>query len=109
MGGSILIGKLEPEESVLSTDIIDDDLYNGGKVYPASPSTIKLLGDISKALYDLGWNVDDQFKVNIGGAKVCGIEQSSDANPKWSPPKGTVNYQKDAFIVIKNQSRKETK
>ena len=96
-----MIGKLEPEERVLSTD----DPYNGGKVYPVSSSTTKLLGDISKALYDLGWGVDDEFRVNIGGAKVCGIEQSSDANPKWSPPKGTVNYQKDAFIVISNVNR----
>ena len=63
-------GKLEPEESVLSTDIIDDDLYNGGNVYPVSSSTTKLLGDISKALYNLGWDVDDEFKVDIGGVKV---------------------------------------
>jgi len=80
-----VIGNLEPEEKVMST---------GG-----------MLGQFAIALEKLGWDKDDDISVEIGGVAVTGTATHPDANPKWAKPYGTVTYQKDAFIVIKNKSR----
>lgn len=80
-----MIGNLEPEEKVMST---------GG-----------MLGQFAIALEKLGWDKDDDISVEIGGVAVTGTATHPDANPKWAKPYGTVTYQKDAFIVIKNKSR----
>tara|TARA_B100000902_G_C26603937_1_gene571838 strand:+ start:104 stop:352 length:249 start_codon:yes stop_codon:yes gene_type:complete len=51
----------------------------------------------------LGWDMsNDDIHVEIGGTSVSGIEG---LGTKWSAPLGTVKYNKDAFIVIKNNSR----
>jgi len=63
------------------------------------------LGQLSIALQKLGWTADDEISVEIGGAAVTGTATSPTANPKWAKPFGTVSYQNDAFIVIKNKSR----
>ena len=34
-----------------------------------------------------------------------GTATHPDANPKWAKPYGTITYQKDAFIVIKNSNK----
>ena len=52
----------------------------------------------------LGWSLDDDIRVEVGGVATSGIQQPPDANPKWAKPFGTVSYQKDAFIVLKNRS-----
>jgi len=57
------------------------------------------------AIDQLGWSEDDDIVVEIGGVAVTGTATNPDANPKWAKPFGTVTYQKDAFIVIKNRSR----
>ena len=80
-----MIGNLEPEENVMST---------GG-----------MLGQFSLALEKLGWDTNDELSVEIGGVAVTGTATHPDANPKWAKPFGTVSYQNDAFIVIKNKSR----
>jgi len=80
-----MIGNLEPEENVMST---------GG-----------MLGQFALALEKLGWDADDDISVEIGGVAVTGTATSPNANPKWAKPFGTVTYQNDAFIVIKNKSR----
>ena len=55
---------------------------------------------------DLGWDVvNDDIHIEIGGSQVYEIEG---AGTKWAPKKGTVKYNKDAFIVIKNRSRNPT-
>ena len=64
-----------------------------------------MLGQFAIALEKLGWNADDEISVEIGGVAVTGTPTSPDANPKWAKPFGTVSYQNDAFIVIKNKSR----
>jgi len=61
-----------------------------------------MLGKLSLALEELGWDADDDITVDIGGASVYEIDG---AGTKWAPVKGTVKYNKDAFIVIKNVSR----
>ena len=80
-----MIGNLEPEESVMGT---------GG-----------MLGQFAIALEKLGWDRTDKLEVNIGGVAVTGTATHPDANPKWAKPFGTVTYQNDAFIIIKNKSR----
>lgn len=80
-----MIGNLEPEETVMGT---------GG-----------MLGQFAIALEKLGWDANDEISVEIGGVAVTGTATSPNANPKWAKPFGTVSYQNDAFIVIKNKSR----
>jgi len=38
---------------------------------------------------------------------VSGIHQGEEYNKKWATPFGVRKYNKDAFIVIKNQSRRD--
>ncbi len=64
-----------------------------------------MLGQFAIALQELGWDKDDDISVEIGGVAVTGTATSPNANPKWATPSGTVSYQNDAFIVIKNKSR----
>ena len=64
-----------------------------------------MLGQFALALEKLGWDKDDEISVEIGGVAVTGTPTSPNANPKWAKPFGTVTYQNDAFIVIKNKSR----
>ena len=80
-------GNLEPEEHVM-----DDSVR-----YPG-----KMLGELAIALEKLGWEYGDEVDVEIGGTSVYEIEG---AGTKWAPVKGTRKYNKDAFIVIKNNSR----
>ena len=63
------------------------------------------LGQLSIVLQKLEWTGDDDISVEIGGVAVTGTATHPDANPKWAKPFGTVTYQNDAFIVIKNKSR----
>ena len=65
------------------------------------------LGQLSIALQQLEWTADDDIAVEIGGVSVTGTATSPNANPKWAKPFGTVSYQNDAFIVIKNKSRNQ--
>ena len=64
-----------------------------------------MLGQLAIALQNLGWDANDELEVNIGGVAVTGTATHPDANPKWAKPFGSVTYQKDAFIVIKNVNR----
>ena len=68
-------------------------------------STGGMLGQFAIALETLGWDANDEISVEIGGVAVTGTATSPNANPKWAKPFGTVSYQTDAFIVIKNKSR----
>ena len=63
------------------------------------------LGHLSIALQELKWTGEDEIVVEIGGVAVTGTATHPDANPKWAKPFGTVTYQNDAFIVIKNKTR----
>jgi hypothetical protein len=80
-----MIGNLEPEETVMGTP--------------------GMLGQFTLALQELGWDANDELSVEIGGVAVTGTATHPNANPKWAKPFGTVSYQNDAFIVIKNKSR----
>ena len=85
-------GSLDPEERVLEESL----------TYPG-----KMLGQLSIALEALGWDYGDEVDVEIGGTQVSGIDVGEEYNKKWQSPLGTRKYNKDAFIVIKNQSRRD--
>jgi len=82
-----VIGNLEPEENVMRS--------------------ADWLGQLSIVLQQLEWTADDDIAVEIGGVSVTGTATSPNANPKWAKPFGTVSYQNDAFIIIKNKSRNQ--
>jgi hypothetical protein len=67
--------------------------------------SVDMLGQLGVALQKLNWDRNDELSVEIGGVAVTGTATSPNANPKWAKPFGTVTYQNDAFIVIKNKSR----
>ena len=85
-------GKLEPDERVLD----DSVRYPGG-----------MLGQLALVLEKLGWEYGDEVDVEIGGTQVSGIDVGEVYNKKWQSPIGTRKYNKDAFIIIKNQSRRD--
>ena len=85
-------GNLEPDERVLD----DSCIYPGG-----------MLGQLALTLEKLGWEYGDEVDVEIGGTSVSGIDVGEEYNKKWQSPIGTRKYNKDAFIVIKNQSRRD--
>jgi len=87
-----MIGKLDPEEHVMDESVI----------YPG-----KMLGQLAIALEKLGWEYGDEVDVEIGGTQVSGIDVGEEYNKKWQSPLGTRKYNKDAFIIIKNQSRRD--
>jgi len=83
-----MLGNLEPEENVMSEGA--------------------WLGQLGVALNNLGWKHGEEIVVEIGGVAVTGTATNPNGNPKWSKPFGTITYQDDAFIVIKNKSRNPT-
>ena len=85
-----MIGKLDPEERVMD----DSVMYPGG-----------MLGQLAIALEKMGWDSEDSIAVEIAGTSVYEIDG---AGTKWAPKKGSVKYNKDAFIVIKNLDRNPT-
>ena len=64
-----------------------------------------VMKDVFGVMRSLGWSGEDTFEVNIGGCSATGTATHPDANPKWSKPYGTITYQSDAFIVIKNSNK----
>ena len=92
-----MIGKLDPDE-----DVMDDSLIAQRK----STAVMKSIhDDIKDTIAKLGWDCYDNVAVEIAGTSVYEIEG---AGTKWAPHKGTVKYNKDAFIVIKNLDRNPT-
>ena len=85
-------GNLEPDERILDDSVI----YPGG-----------MLGQLALVLEKLGWEYGDEVDVEIGGTSVSGIDVGEVYNKKWQSPIGTRKYNKDAFIIIKNQSRRD--
>lgn len=64
-----------------------------------------VMKDVFEVMRSLGWTGNDSFEVNVGGCSATGTATHPDANPKWAKPYGTVTYQSDAFIVIKNVNK----
>ena len=83
----IMNGKLDPEEHVMETPTI--------------------IEQINSVVEKLKWEEGDDIVVEIGGTVVSGIHQGENYNKKWSTPYGVRKYNKDAFIIISNQSRRD--
>jgi hypothetical protein len=64
-----------------------------------------MIEKINELIAELGWEPTDEIVVQVGGVAATGTQTVSTSNPKWSKPYGSVTYQKDAFIVIKNVNR----
>ena len=92
-------GKLEPEERVMSSEV------------PAYRKACAVMKSVSSEVTDtiskLGWDCYDDVVVEIGGTQVSGIDVGEEYNKKWQSPIGTRKYNKDAFIIIKNQDRRD--
>ena len=89
-----MIGKLEPEENVMDEPIA---------AQRKSAAVMKTVHQkLSDTIAKLGWDCYDNVVVEVAGTSVYEIEG---AGTKWAPKKGTVKYNKDAFIVIKNLDR----
>lgn len=80
-------GSLDPEERILEEPTINEL--------------------VASYVEKLGWSVDDEITVELGGTQVSGIDVGEEYNRKWQSPIGTRKYNKDCFIVIKNQSRRD--
>ena len=94
-----MIGKLDPEENVMDNSVIASR---------KSAAVMKGLHDqIKETIADLGWDCYDNISVEIGGTQVSGIDVGEEYNKKWQSPIGTRKYNKDAFIIIKNQDRRD--
>jgi len=94
-----MIGKLDPEE-----DVMDESLA-GKRKAAAVMKTVS--GNLSDVIATLGWDCYDDVVVEIGGTVVSGIHQGDDYNKKWATPFGVRKYNKDAFIIISNNSRRD--
>ena len=82
-----MIGKLDPEERIMEPPTINEQA--------------------ASIVEKLNWEEGDDIVVEIGGTVVSGIHQGENYNKKWSTPFGVRKYNKDAFIIISNQSRRD--
>jgi len=89
-----MIGKLDPEERVMS----EPEVYS--KFLELSQ-----VAELKELFEKFGWEASDDIAVEIGGTSVYEIDG---AGTKWAPVKGTRKYNKDAFIIIKNRDRNPT-
>jgi|TARA_B100001094_G_C18122855_1_gene767837 hypothetical protein len=81
-----MIGNLEPEEHIMENSVVDQ---------------------VARVANKLGWDEGDDIVVEIGGTIVSGIHQGETYNKKWATPFGVRKYNKDAFIIISNNSRRD--
>lgn len=80
-------GSLDPEKRILDDPTINEQ--------------------VSIYVEKLGWSADDEITVELGGTQISGIDVGEEYNRKWQSPIDTRKYNKDCFIVIKNQSRRD--
>jgi len=66
-----------------------------------------MIDEINSIIEKLKWEDSDDIVVEIGGTVVSGIHQGENCNKKWATPYGVRKYNKDAFIVISNNSRRD--
>ncbi len=66
-----------------------------------------MIDEINSIIEKLEWEEGDDIVVEIGGTVVSGINQGENYNKKWATPFGVRKYNKDAFIVISNNSRRD--
>jgi len=82
-----MIGKLDPEDRIMT-----------------EPNVME---QVASLIQKYGWEDNDEISVEMAGTQVSGIDVGEEYNKKWQSPLGTRKINKDAFIVIKNQSRRD--
>ena len=80
-------GSLDPEERVMESPTVNEQVAFIAQKY--------------------GWEEGDNIIVEMAGTQVSGIDVGEVYNKKWQSPIGTRKYNKDAFIIISNQSRRD--
>lgn len=68
---------------------------------------MKLTKELAVLFDKLGWEEGDEISVELAGTQISGIDVGEEYNRKWQSPIGTRKINKDAFIVIKNQDRRD--
>ena len=66
-----------------------------------------MIDEINSIIEKLEWEEGDNIVVEMAGTQVSGIDVGEVYNKKWQSPIGTRKYNKDAFIIISNQSRRD--
>ena len=103
-------GKLDPEEHVMKNILLEDiprhDWTKNTDHFFAWEDN-GIMDRIQDFIETLNWEETDDIVVEIGGTVVSGIDQPEGYNKKWSTPLGVRKYNKDAFIIISNQSRRD--
>jgi len=66
-----------------------------------------MIDEINRIIEKLEWEDGDEIVVEMAGTQVSGIDVGEVYNKKWQSPIGTRKYNKDAFIIISNQSRRD--
>ena len=66
-----------------------------------------MIDEINSIIEKLEWEDGDEIVVEVGGTVVSGINQGENYNEKWATPFGVRKYNKDAFIIISNNSRRD--
>jgi hypothetical protein len=66
-----------------------------------------MIDEINSIIEKLKWEDGDEIVVEMAGTQVSGIDVGEVYNKKWQSPIGTRKYNKDAFIIISNQSRRD--
>jgi hypothetical protein len=66
-----------------------------------------MIDEINSIIEKLEWEDGDEIVVEMAGTQVSGIDVGEVYNKKWQSPIGTRKYNKDAFIIISNQSRRD--
>ena len=80
-------GSLDPEERVMEPPTVNEQVALIAQKY--------------------GWEEGDNIIVEMAGTQVSGIDVGEVYNKKWQSPIGTRKYNKDAFIIISNNSRRD--
>ena len=100
-------GSLDPEEKVMAEDQAQLENHLAAKRKAIAVCNQGAVQKLYDAIAELGWDCYDDVTVEIGGTSVSGIDVGEEYNKKWQSPIGTRKYNKDAFIIIKNQSRRD--
>ena len=82
-----MIGKLDPEDRIMTEPTV--------------------MEQVASLIQKYGWEDGDKISVEMAGTQVSGIDVGEEYNRKWQSPLGTRKINKDAFIIIKNQSRRD--
>ena len=104
---NVMNGNLDPEERVMAEEKAQEENHLAAKRKAIAVCNQGVVQELYDVIAKLGWDCYDNVTVEIGGTSVSGIDVGEEYNKKWQSPIGTRKYNKDAFIIIKNQDRRD--